>query len=198
MNNVNKGLIKEFNEKRSAGIKILIKQLETIEPSFGVHSTKLHDLYGSVPFNSDEDFYLFGEESWERFTEEVARISEAYKKYSFEDGSVELEVEGGRNSLYFYIVGNIDFEYELENLRKYGELSAPYASADILENSYYLDSVDLENTEELKSAIKELESDLIDTVEYFQGYIKPIEEVYNIYADFMKNQVKYFNEWYEN
>ena|SRR5699024_737983 len=201
-------LIAEFTHKRTKGIQSLIEQMEQIEDSFGRHSTKLRKIIESNLKFSDDQFFSFCEDSWNSFEEMVADISYQNLKYSFEKESVWLEIDGGTQSVYFYIESKVDFKEELSNLREFGELSLPYASAEILEDSNYVENnYDLETSEEeeinnmieyLQKDIQVLESDLKDTHKYFAQYIKLIKEVYEFYDDFMDNQVKHFKEWLES
>lgn len=201
-------LIAEFTYKRTKGIQSLIEQIEQIEDSFGRHSTKLRKIIESNLEFSNDQFFSFCEDSWNSFEEMVADISYQNLNYSFEKESVWIDVEDGRQSIYFYIESKVDFKRELSNLRKFGELLLPYASAEILEDSNYIENnYDLETNKEkeisnmiefLQEDIQILESDLKDTHKYFARYIKPIKEVYEFYDDFMGNQVKHFKEWLES
>ena len=193
-----KELLNKFEQKRQDGVSELIKQLEGIENTFGSHSLKLHAAYNyAYGVNKVDDFYNFCEYSLENFNEIVSEISNKYVKYSFEKS---VGIEYFRSSFYFDY--GIDFEKELRLLRKFGELSLPYASAEFLENSnalenykenyFMLDCTEMDEINLLNDLIDELENDIKDTLNYFDGYIKPIKEVYNYYIDFMNNQVNYF------
>ena len=137
MKNEIKELLKKFEQKRQDGVNDLIKQLEEIENTFGSHSIKLHAAYNyAYEVNKVDDFYNFCEYSLENFNEIVSEISNKYIKYSFEKKSVGIEYFG----LSFYFDYVIDFEKELRLLKKFGELSLPYASAELLENSNALEN----------------------------------------------------------
>lgn len=206
MKNEIKELLKKFEQKRQDGVNDLIKQLEGIENTFGSHSIKLHAAYNyAYEVNKVDDFYNFCEYSLENFNEIASEISNKYIKYSFEKKSVGIEYF--KTSFYFDYV--IDFEKELRLLKKFGELSLPYASAELLENSnalenykenYFMldcDYTEMDKVNLLNDLINELENDIKDTLKYFECYTKPIKEVYSYYIDFMENQVKYFKDYCE-
>ena len=199
-----KELLKKFEQKRQDGVNDLIKQIEGIENTFGSHSLKLHAAYNyAYEVGKVDEFYNFCDYSLESFNEFVSHISNKYIKYSFENRSVGIEYFRS----VFYFDYKIDFEKELRLLKKFSELSLPYASAEFLENSnalenykenYFIDGCsEMDEINLLNDLIDELENDIKDTLDYFEGYIKPIKEVYNYYKDFMENQVNYFKFYCE-